>query len=93
MRRVGAATATGGGAEGCRLVVEWAEGVRRDTAGEGDVVVDEEFEEMVEFVGEGVNGAGLGSGRCEGEGERPLGFTAGWEGDVLEVPETVFNLC
>jgi hypothetical protein len=54
--------------------------------------VDEELEKVVEFVGEGVNGARLGLRRGEGEGEREVGLVAGCEGNVLEVAETVCDL-
>jgi hypothetical protein len=55
--------------------------------------MDEEFEEVVEFVGEGVDGAGLGLGSRKGEGEGEQGLVAGCEGDVLEVAEAVCDLC
>jgi hypothetical protein len=54
--------------------------------------VDEELEKVVEFVREGIDGAGLGLRRGEGEGEREEGFVAGCEGNVLEVAETVCDL-
>jgi hypothetical protein len=54
--------------------------------------VDEELEKVVEFVREGIDGAGLGLGRGEGEGEREEGLVAGCEGNVLEVAETVGDL-
>jgi hypothetical protein len=54
--------------------------------------VDEELEKVVEFIGEGIDGARLGLGRGEGEGEREEGLVAGGEGNILEVAETVGNL-
>ena len=100
MRCVGdaaaAAAASGGGVEGGGLLGsrgEGGEGVGGDAAGERDVVVDEEFEQVVEFVGKGVDGAGLGLGRGEGEGEREEGLVAGCEGDVLQVTQAVYDLC
>jgi hypothetical protein len=54
--------------------------------------VDEELEKVVEFVREGIDGAGLGLGRGEGEGEREKGLVAGCEGNILEVAETVCDL-
>lgn len=54
--------------------------------------MDEELEEVVEFVGEGIDGTRLGLGRGEGEGEREEGLVAGCEGNVLEVAETVCDL-
>jgi hypothetical protein len=68
------------------------EGVGRDAAGEGGVVVDEELEEMVEFVGERLDGAGLGLRHGKGKGQREKGLVAGCEGDVLQVAEVVCDL-
>ena len=55
--------------------------------------MDEEFEEVVDLVGEEVESAGLGLGRGEGEGKWLAGLVAGCEGDVLEVTEAVCDLC
>ena len=46
--------------------------------------MDVVFEEVVELVGEGVDGAVEGGGDVEGEGEGEAGFVAGGERDVLE---------
>ena len=50
------------------------------------------FKEVVEFIGEGVDGAVdcFWDAVAQGEGEE--GFVAGWEGDVLEFSETVCYL-
>ena len=49
----------------------------------GNVAVDKEFEEVVEFIRKGFYGAGLGSRGAIGEGEGLRSFGACWEGDVL----------
>ena len=54
--------------------------------------MDEELEKVVEFVGEGIDGAGLDLGRGEGEREREEGLVAGCKGNILEVAETVCDL-
>ena len=54
--------------------------------------MDEELEKVVEFVGEGIDGACLGLGGGEGEGEREEGLVAGREGNVLEVAENICDL-
>lgn len=54
--------------------------------------MDEKFEEVVEFVGEGVDGAGLGLGGCIGEGERSVCFVAGGERNILEVAVVVSDV-
>lgn len=45
--------------------------------------MDVVFKEVVEFIGEGVDGAIDGFCDAVAEGEREEGFVAGWEGDVL----------
>jgi len=54
--------------------------------------VDVEFEEVVELIGEGGDGAGycFGDAVVEGEGARSL--VAGVEGDVLEFAQIVGDL-
>jgi hypothetical protein len=51
--------------------------------------VDVVFEEVVKFIGEGVDGAVYGFGDAVAEGERGGGLFACWEGDELEFPEVV----
>lgn len=56
--------------DGCLVAFGWRcglEGVGGDAAGERDVGMDKEFEEVVEFVFEGVDGAGEGCGGGVGE--------------------------
>ena len=55
--------------------------------------MDEKFEEVVELVREGVESAGLGLWRGEREGKWLESLIAGCERDVLEVTETVCDLC
>ena len=54
--------------------------------------MDVVFKEVVEFIGEGVNGAVdcFWDAVAEGEGEE--GFVAGWEGDILKFSEAVCYL-
>lgn len=54
--------------------------------------MDEELEQVVEFVRQGLDGAGLRLRRGEGEGQREQRLVAGCEGDVLEVAEAVCDL-
>ena len=54
--------------------------------------MDEEFEQVIEFVGEEVDGAGLCLGEEVLEGEGLRGFVADGEGDVLEVAMAVGDL-
>ena len=54
--------------------------------------MDEELQEVIEFVGEEVNGAGLCLGEEVLEGEGLRGFVADGEGDVLEVAVAVGDL-
>lgn len=50
------------------------------------------FEQVVECVWEGVDGAGDGLGDAVAQGEREGSFVAGREGDILQSAERVFNL-
>lgn len=68
------------------------EGPGRHATGHGHVGVDVVFEEVVEFIGEGGDGAGDGFGDAIAEGEWEEGLVAGGEGDVLEFSEAVCYL-
>jgi hypothetical protein len=50
------------------------------------------FEEMIQSIRKGVDGAGDGLGDTVAQGEGERGLVAGWEGDVLQSAEIVFNL-
>jgi hypothetical protein len=54
--------------------------------------VDVEFEEMVELIGEGGDGAGYCFGDAVVEGERARCLVASVEWNVLELAETVGDL-
>lgn len=54
--------------------------------------MDVELEEMVELIGEGVDGACYRFGDAVVKRERAGGFIAGHEGDVLQFAETVSDL-
>lgn len=54
--------------------------------------MDIEFQEMVEFVGEGGDGAGYCFRDAVAEGERTGGFVAGIEGDILKFALAVSDL-
>lgn len=54
--------------------------------------MDVVFKEVVEFIGEGVDGAVYCFWDAVAQGEGEEGFVAGWEGDVLEFSEAVCYL-
>lgn len=54
--------------------------------------MDVKLEEMVQLIGEGVDGACYCFGDAVVEGERAGGFVAGHEGDVLEFTEIISDL-
>ncbi len=56
------------------------------------IAVDEELNQVVQFVGQGIDRAGqrlrCGVGKCQ----RRACLVAGWEGDVLEAAMVVFDV-